>query len=891
MSVPSGPNIESSETSQTDPAGAADVPLASLPLVADRQQTVVSSGSSPGETTEATRSDVVVETGGAFPSELLFGTEGSDHIPGGIRLGHFEISRRIGAGGMGYVFLAHDVLLRRPVALKVLKPTAAHDRAMLSRFQNEARSAALLQHDNIAQVYYIGEDRGLHYIASEYVEGRTVRDLIAEQGTLSPEDVVNYAIQTTLALNHMHSTGVIHRDIKPSNLIVTADGRVKIVDLGLARRDSPDSVCDITVAGSTLGTFDYLAPEQARDPRQADIRSDLYSLGCTLYHMLTGQPPYPEGTALQKLLDHQGKEAPDPADINDKVPEELADIVLTLLKTDPEDRYQTPSELLTDLIDVAGLMGLQGIPADGVVWKNSGNRTEHRSSGSLLMATAVLAICAAALIMHLVPPARSTTTSIPPVDPPRFQRPVRVETDGDGTGAGRIPPILPGSFGRMPDLLILPGTAAPVASAVLQWPSDLSDPSAAEPAAVPIPPRTDVFVALAPDGTRTPFSTLRQALSHIRSVGGTGHVVELDYSGLPPEPVHSLPRLDGVTVRISAARGRQPVIEYRGDPDQPGMTSLFRLLNGSSLTLENVTLRLIPDPERTNLPWTLFDCTGTAHLDLRNCAIQVDSEPGTRTDVFRFNETPSSVMPPEITVRLDSLAVSGSADLFRVAAQISAFLQMDNCGVAVTGSLIHNTGGTTAGPAGTVRLELNHVTAITGAPLLRIIEPEGAPQRVVSVLDVTSRASVFCASGENGILVESRGPERLDELQEQLIWTGDFGLYAGYSAFWILVSRDSGPAGETFRFSDWQAWWNRHSEGAERNAQQFEWTDAAWRSSAGMARDLRLFRTEWFAVDPARFHTTRELPLADGREIPGAAVHRLPELPAWLPGRPGDPEL
>jgi len=198
-------------------------------------------------------------------------------------------------------------------------------------------------------------------------------------------------------VSHAHNAGVLHRDIKPSNIIVSDQGRVKLVDFGLARRESEGSTYDITVAGSILGTFDYMAPEQAREASEADIRSDIYSLGCTLYHMLTGQPPYPEGNAVQKLLDHSGKQAPDPAHINNRVPKEFAAIVLTMMKTNPADRYQTPAELLTALIEVATDMGLQGVPADGIVWQHVEEPAIRQLSGMMVLLAGVIIFCITAL--------------------------------------------------------------------------------------------------------------------------------------------------------------------------------------------------------------------------------------------------------------------------------------------------------------------------------------------------------------------------------------------------------------------------------------------------------------------------------------------------------------
>jgi serine/threonine-protein kinase len=194
--------------------------------------------------------------------------------------------------------------------------------------------------------------------------------LIRDQGPVSPADAVNYTIQIAGALNHTHAASVVHRDIKPSNIIIMPSGRAKLVDLGLARKQNSDSAHDLTLAGTTLGTFDYISPEQAKDPRSVDVRSDIYSLGCTLYHALTGMPPYPEGTVLQKLLDHQGKEAPDPSQKNPRIPRDLSTICQKMMASDPKQRYATPDVLLRDLMPIAHRMGLRGLPVDGLIWRH-----------------------------------------------------------------------------------------------------------------------------------------------------------------------------------------------------------------------------------------------------------------------------------------------------------------------------------------------------------------------------------------------------------------------------------------------------------------------------------------------------------------------------------------
>ena len=295
-------------------------------------------------------------------------TEAAPTSPEGVELGHFVINERIGIGGMGAVFRALDTRLQRIVALKVLGPSQSRDESAVRRFQNEARSAARLDHDNIARVHYFGEDKGLHFIAFEYIHGLNLRDLISQRGPLHPAEAINYTLQIATALKHTCEAGVVHRDIKPSNIIITSNGRAKLVDLGLARKEAADSLGDITLAGTTLGTFDYISPEQAQDPRRVDIRSDIYSLGCTLFHLLTGSPPYPEGTVLQKLLDHQGKEPPDPATRNRLVPAELSAIVKKMMATKPKNRYGTPDELLVDLGRLAQAFGLQAVDPESYIW-------------------------------------------------------------------------------------------------------------------------------------------------------------------------------------------------------------------------------------------------------------------------------------------------------------------------------------------------------------------------------------------------------------------------------------------------------------------------------------------------------------------------------------------
>jgi len=277
----------------------------------------------------------------------------------GRKLGHFELIESVGAGGMGAVLKARDLDLGRVVALKILPPDMAADPENIVRFKQEARAAARLDHDNVARVYHFGEDQGLHYIAFEFVEGDNLRQMMeANGGTIPVPDAVALLLEVAAGLGHAAERGVVHRDIKPSNIIVTPDGRAKIVDMGLARSMDARHTGQLTESGVTLGTFDYISPEQAIEPRQADVRSDIYSLGCTFYHALTGRTPVPDGTAAKKLDAQRNLLAPDPRLYNPAIPEDLAAILGRMMAKDPDRRYQDAEHLAVHLRAVARKLGI-----------------------------------------------------------------------------------------------------------------------------------------------------------------------------------------------------------------------------------------------------------------------------------------------------------------------------------------------------------------------------------------------------------------------------------------------------------------------------------------------------------------------------------------------------
>lgn len=270
------------------------------------------------------------------------------------RLGKYRIERRLGVGGMGTVYLAVDTDLNRTVALKVLAKERAQNPTLVRRFKSEGQAAALMKHENIVSVFESGQIDGYLYLALEFIEGADVLELIRRYGQIPVKRSIEIVRQTAAALQHACEKGIVHRDIKPSNLMVARDGTVKLTDMGLARVVDDAVDTSITRDGTTVGTVDYMAPEQAADSRAADIRSDLYSLGCTWYHMLTGHPPYPEGGVTAKLTAHATYPIPNPRDFNPDVPEAVVAVIQRLLAKKREQRYQTPEELLADL-ESAGL--------------------------------------------------------------------------------------------------------------------------------------------------------------------------------------------------------------------------------------------------------------------------------------------------------------------------------------------------------------------------------------------------------------------------------------------------------------------------------------------------------------------------------------------------------
>jgi eukaryotic-like serine/threonine-protein kinase len=257
----------------------------------------------------------------------------------------YEVEELLGQGGMARVFRGTDRVLNRSVAVKVLSPQFAGDDQFVARFRREAQAAAALNHPNIVSVYDTGDQGDVHYIVMEYVEGRTLRDAIRQEGPILPERASEIAQAVARALSSAHEAGLVHRDIKPGNIMLTRDGEVKVMDFGIARTSTGDT---LTQTAAVLGTASYLSPEQAQGTA-VDARSDIYSLGCVLYEMLTGRPPFTGDSPVAIAYKHVREDPVHPSNLNPDVPPSLDAVVMKAMAKNPENRYQTADELRQDL--------------------------------------------------------------------------------------------------------------------------------------------------------------------------------------------------------------------------------------------------------------------------------------------------------------------------------------------------------------------------------------------------------------------------------------------------------------------------------------------------------------------------------------------------------------
>lgn len=635
----------------------------------------------------------------------------------GDRIDSFELEEAIGVGGMGAVFRALDTRLDRHVALKILPPEQASDPEVVQRFYQEGRAAARLDNENIARVYTIDHDVKYHFIAFEYIEGITIRQRVERNGPLPVAEAINFTLQIAGALVHASERGVVHRDIKPSNIIITPQGRAKLVDMGLARRFERGGDDGLTQSGMTLGTFDYISPEQARDPRDVDVRSDLYSLGCTLFHMLTGRPPFPEGTVLQKLLQHQEDPPPDVRALNPAVPPDLANILVKLMAKDRDRRYQAPEQLVRDLLTVAGALGLRSVSPEGLVWMSATHPAGWEHHLVWALPTLALAVVVCGLVWWGQEPTRPVAESYPKVTsqrPPAAQPPL-VERRGNE------PP-------RVSDHPVAT-SAAPVESRPRRLAVDSSEDLLASLSQAP----ARSLIVLTDDG---PYQ-----LGGVSTKRALAHLVDRDLT-------------------IKAAEGVHPVLQFAretatGIKAAPAMLDLVR----GHVTLEGLEFDVGLGNLEDGLAVIRAEDT---ELTIRRCVFRKSTVRGRhgRLVALQVRMHSSSDRPPAVFIE----ACHFDGGQVGILAQGPADLVLRDCTLAGGGEpsvWLENANGASSFPA---ELHLRHVSLFAGeGPVFRF---DGTAPRVWiddSVISPTRDSE--------GTLVASDDPDGLE-------WRGRTNLYA-----------------------------------------------------------------------------------------------------------------
>jgi len=811
----------------------------------------------------------------------------------GTQLDHFVLEQFVGGGGMGAVYRARDLVLDRAVAIKVLARDRQTDPETYQRFQNEGKSAARLDHPNIARVFYSGESQGLAYIVFEFIEGVNLRDLVLERQRLPVAEAIGYALQVAEALAHASSHDVVHRDVKPSNVIINSEGHVKLVDMGLARVQHPDqSGDDLTASGVTLGTFDYISPEQARDPRYADVRSDIYSLGCTLYYMLTGQAPYPQGTVLQKLLQHQGDEAPDPRQLNPDVPAEVAAIVGKMMAKQPERRYQNAPELVADLLLVGERIGLRSGGAAGVIWVTSpteGPRWIERHSP--WMAAVGLLLLIVLGLDYFWSNRRAELVVI--------QRPQPVATSAVDQNAESTAKPTPNTAAEATAVESSSARPSAVATDSGQENATANDVAASNPIRTasptptensmtsgerPTPATTAETVAPRPgvlivDPTGAAAGSHRSLFAAC-SLAKSGEVIELMFNGRREERSIVLNNLN-LTVR--AARGYAPVLVFRPSTSVPDGARAMVVVSGGRLTLVDVAceLELSTDAKGST---SLFELEASEGLTLRNCTLTARDLAWDRGSPVRaamitlvtpaiFSTMPQSDTSELIdatTIELEHCIARGEANFLSAPQPWPFSLSWDNGLVALGGRLLDARGAAGGLEAGVeCELDLRHLTAAVPLGLCRFVW-DGAAMTLPTV-DVRLADSIVQVAGD-GALIEHVGANPLAQSPKSFIWRGQRNVY-DLQSFWRTSSDEDLPfSGTNKEFGDWLAIWKEREVQGRQSA-------IVWQRKAPPTRPMHLRTTSDYLLDSS--NTSNRVAVAaasDARDL-GMDVTLLPSLP------------
>jgi eukaryotic-like serine/threonine-protein kinase len=624
----------------------------------------------------------------------------------GRQLDHFLVQRIVGGGGMGAVFRGIDQRLDRVVAIKVI-PGSKRDLETLRRFRTEAQAAARLDHPNIARVYYVGEAEQWNYIVFEFIDGVNVRDLVEIQGPLSIDDAVFYTRQVAEALQHAHERDVVHRDIKPSNILVTPSGMAKLVDMGLARDTSMDkSTKDQTASGVTLGTFDYISPEQARDPRDADVRSDMYSLGCSLFFMLTAHPPFPEGTALQKLLNHGSLPPPDPRGWREDISDQLYEILMKLMAKRPTDRYQKPVELVNDLLLLAEHENLPRSLGPSTITLSPSVSQPTLLEAHLPWIVATIVLLGSTIWLHSRI-SLATGFAFPKVSFPGTNGsstktvPANNNAQSVNSGTLPVPPATSVDTSTAAQSPLPNPTAEPIASGLGNTSTSTSKNLMLEPAVESLPPSTALptkplgIVVSATQPTEIATDGWEPSLERaIQRLSNQNGAVEIEVRGsIMLDRAIEISEFSELTIRGANAESRIDVIRSLWNPLVNGSPA-FRVVD-SSLQLRGIQVRCIGlEPNQSAASRSLFQFVGNSALTCNSVEFTLQGEKSSVLHMVSIgdlsNRPASSSDSHAVRLMLSNCLVRGIASVFKISQ--SSQTSMDTVQVRLANSVVAVTG-------------------------------------------------------------------------------------------------------------------------------------------------------------------------------------------------------
>lgn len=840
----------------------------------------------------------------------------------GRRLAHYQLDEFVGGGGMGAVFRATDTMLNRVVAVKVLSRDQGRDDDTVKRFQNEAQSAARLDHDNIARVYYVGKDDGWNFIVFEYIEGKNLREIVLERGPLPWQEAVQVTLQLAEAIDHASHREVVHRDIKPSNVLLTTTGKAKLVDMGLARLLPIHGVPgDLTASGVTLGTFDYISPEQARDPRTADTRSDIYSLGCTLFYMLTGHPVFPDGTVLQKLMSHTADAPPDPRQERPDLPADLTPIVHRMLAKRPAERYQSPAELIGDLLVLADRHGLALQTRVEPIWIAPEPNGLERLRPHLPWLVALVLFGLAALALDPLLSSRHPGDS---VEPP-FRMPT--QPTGDRVQPSTAPRPNGVSEGRVPEAGAVPagsGAGSLDASPVVPQPSSpLSNPPPTAPArgqeeGAELSETRDAEAGERPNGlldargTFVPAGTLVVDASlpadtslavvadlptALRRVADDASLetIQIRHQGrleLPPLSI----ALPGRRLRLVAANGYTPVLAFRVDPQparldrgafadsvapsgeaRPASTEPMVRIRGGELEMQGLHWELVVPPETLGGEWSLFQLTEAPQLRLQDCSITIQNSYGGRfgnlDDVAFFDCVAAprdgkriradAAARPVVGLELVNCVLRGEATGLLIHEATPVRLEWNN-GLLVTSERLAHLGGDRERPADGEQfdLRLHHVTAVADQGLLELVNSTSHPFLLPTTVDC--QQCVLVTQRWHPLVLQS-GSGAASVFRDQLRYRGRGNDYSGMETFWEVRPRGMAEV-DSLDFEAWRTRWNEP---------QSRWQQVQWRFPVDKNRPLHGHH----ASDYTLAIPDSGMPTPVDRAARGLVASDLPRLP------------